>query len=170
MPDMLVKLYNLPDANDDALRLRADGIDIRCAMAPEKSLVVQWVCEQFNEHWASECDVAFARNPIACLIAVETLQSPRSEVERDATSLRGFACYDATLKGFFGPTGVAPDARGLGIGKALLVAALHAMRASGYGYAIIGGVGPAEFYAKAVGATLIADSTPGVYRGMLRKH
>lgn len=36
-----------------------------------------------------------------------------------------------------------------------------------YGYAIIGWVGPAEFYAKAVGAVEIPDSTPGVYRGML---
>ena len=28
----------------------------------------------------------------------------------------------------------------------------------GYAYAIIGGVGPAEFYARAVGAVMIADS------------
>jgi hypothetical protein len=28
-------------------------------------------------------------------------------------------------------------------------------------------VGPAEFYAKAVGAVLIEGSTPGVYRGVL---
>lgn len=33
--------------------------------------------------------------------------------------------------------------------------------------AIIGGVGPAEFYAKAVNAALIPDSTPGIYRGLL---
>ena len=32
---------------------------------------------------------------------------------------------------------------------------------------IIGGVGPAEFYAKIVGATIIEDSTPGMYRGLL---
>jgi hypothetical protein len=34
-------------------------------------------------------------------------------------------------------------------------------------YAIIGGVGPAEFYAKAVGAVPIEGSTPGIYAGML---
>jgi len=28
-------------------------------------------------------------------------------------------------------------------------------------------VGPAEFYAKTVGATLIPDSTPGIYRDYL---
>ena len=38
----------------------------------------------------------------------------------------------------------------------------------GYGYAIIGDVGPSAFYEKSVGATVIPDSEPGVYRGMLR--
>ena len=59
--------------------------------------------------------------------------------------------------------------RGRGIGKALLLAALNAMRESGYAYAIIGGVGPAEFYEKAVGAVLIEGSSPGIYRGLLRE-
>ncbi len=167
MPDMLVKLYTLPEVNDDALRLRAEGVEVRRAMAPEKFLVVQWVREQFNEYWASECEVAFARNPVSCITAVQVETLP--DVSRPATTLLGFACYNATLKDFFGPTGVAPDARGRGIGKALLIAALQALRAEGYGYAIIGGVGPAEFYAKAVGATLIEDSSPGIYQGMLRK-
>jgi predicted N-acetyltransferase YhbS len=72
------------------------------------------------------------------------------------------------MKGFFGPTGVDAHQRGRGIGKALLVACLQAMRHEGYGYAIIGGVGPAEFYSKAVGATLIEGSAPGIYKGMLR--
>jgi len=67
-------------------------------------------------------------------------------------------------KGF----GVDEAARGTGVGAALLVACLHAMAARGYFYAVIGGVGPAEFYAKTVGAVEIPDSTPGPYRGMLR--
>ena len=41
------------------------------------------------------------------------------------------------------------------------------MKALGYGYAIIGGVGPAEFYEKAVGATIIQGSEPGIYKGVL---
>jgi hypothetical protein len=44
---------------------------------------------------------------------------------------------------------------------------LEAMKQQGYGYAIIGGVGPAEFYAKTVGAIPIEGSEPGVYRGLL---
>jgi hypothetical protein len=48
------------------------------------------------------------------------------------------------------------------------LACLQAMRAEGYAYAIIGGVGPAEFYAKTVGAVEIEGSTPGIYRGQLK--
>jgi predicted N-acetyltransferase YhbS len=62
---------------------------------------------------------------------------------------------------------VRKSARGKGVGSALVLACLHAMRAQGYGYAIIGGVGPEEFYARTVGAVLIEGSTPGVYGGGL---
>jgi hypothetical protein len=44
---------------------------------------------------------------------------------------------------------------------------LTAMRDAGYGYAIIGGVGPAEFYRRTVGAIKIPDSNPGIYAEML---
>jgi hypothetical protein len=54
-----------------------------------------------------------------------------------------------------------------GVGKALLVSALEQMRALGYGYAVIGGVGPQEFYAKCVGATVIENSSPGIYADIL---
>jgi hypothetical protein len=43
------------------------------------------------------------------------------------------------------------------------------MREMGYGYAIIGGVGPAEFYEKAVGAKIIEGSEISIYQHLLRK-
>ena len=46
----------------------------------------------------------------------------------------------------FGPTGVAENARGGGIGKSLLLACLCGLREMGYVYGIIGGAGPVEFY------------------------
>ncbi len=155
MTDMLVKLYELPayDPQEQA----AQGITIRRAISPEKHHVQNWLRTHFSEFWVSECDAAFARQPISCFLAVEN------------ETLIGFGCYDTTRKGFFGPTGVNEAARGRGTGKALLLVCLHAMWNEGYGYAIIGGVGPAEFYSKACGATLIENSTPGVYAGMLRK-
>ena len=156
MPDMLVKLYALPEQQAGLDRLREAGVEVRRAIAPETFLIARWVREQFNEYWAVECEIAMAHSPAGCFVATQEGQ------------LLGFACYDATLKGFFGPTAVTPAARGRGIGRALLLAALHAMYADGYGYAIIGAVGPAEFYAKAVGASMIDGSAPGIYRGMLR--
>jgi predicted N-acetyltransferase YhbS len=80
----------------------------------------------------------------------------------------GFACYDTTAKAFFGPTGVGEAARGKGVGTALLMLCLHDMLAQGYAYAIIGGAGPQDFYAKTCGAVAIDGSWPGVYRGLLK--
>jgi predicted N-acetyltransferase YhbS len=60
--------------------------------------------------------------------------------------------------------GVLGHYRKQGIGGALLLTALYDMRNNGYGYAIIGGVGPAEYYKKTVGAVDIADSTPSIWK------
>jgi GNAT superfamily N-acetyltransferase len=153
--DMLVKLYELPASDDMVSRLAEAGISIRRALPPEKHNVIAWIRGNFSEAWASEADVAFARQPVSCFIAVQD------------KCLLGFACHDTTCKNFFGPTGVDPQARGKGIGVALLLACLEAMRHQGYGYAIIGGVGPADFYTKTVGAIPIEGSRPGIYRGLL---
>ena len=45
---------------------------------------------------------------------------------------------------------------------------LEAMREAGYGYAAIGWAGPIDFFKKTVGATVIPDSEPGVYKNMLK--
>jgi hypothetical protein len=41
------------------------------------------------------------------------------------------------------------------------------MREMGYVYGVIGRAGPIEFYQKAVGATVIPDSDPGIYTDLL---
>lgn len=153
---MLVRLYDIPEPSARIAALHISGIELRRALAPERHVVVSWVRQHFGEGWASECEVSFARLPISCFLA------------HRGNDVLGFACYDATAKAFFGPTGVLEAERKQGIGTALLLMALQAMAAEGYAYAIIGGVGPAEFYAKAVGAVSIAGSTPGVYAGLLR--
>jgi GNAT superfamily N-acetyltransferase len=153
--DMLVKLYALPDSREIFASLAKDGVSVRRAMAPDRHKVVAFVKKEFSEAWASETEVAFARVPIACFIAAR------------GRELIGFANHDATSANFFGPTGVHPRARNKGVGKALLFACLEDMRAQGFAYAIIGGVGPAEFYARTVGAVAIDGSAPGIYRGLL---
>lgn len=155
MIDMLVRLYDLPESGDLYDRVSAAGVLLRRPGAYEKHLVENFVHEHFSPKWVSEVAVAFARQPVACFIAT-----------RDREIL-GFACYETTAKGYFGPTGVAESARGLGLGKALLLKALEAQREAGYAYAFIGGVGPKGFYAKAVGAVEIPGSDPGIYVDVL---
>jgi GNAT superfamily N-acetyltransferase len=155
MSDLLVKLYDLPDATDLVAVLQEDGIHVRRAMAYEKHIVVRWVQDNFGPRWASECEISLSHQPSGCFLATQEGQ------------IIGFACHDATCRNFFGPTGVSEPYRGRGVGKALLLACLNSMRAQGYAYAIIGGVGPIEFYAKAVDAVEILGSTPGIYRDWL---
>jgi GNAT superfamily N-acetyltransferase len=159
MPDMLVKLYEIKDDWSFLAEQEKRGIIIRKPIGPEKHLVIDWVREKFSDGWASEIDMALANRPITCFIAIRNQR------------LIGFACYDATALGYFGPTGVDEAYRGQGTGKALLLACLLDMKLKGYGYAIIGLGGPTEFYRKTVGAVEISDpdSTPGIYKTMLRR-
>jgi GNAT superfamily N-acetyltransferase len=153
--DMLVRLYDLPDSTDLYARVATRGVTLRRARAFETHTLTRFAREHFSEKWASEIQVALTRQPVACFIAT-----------RDKRVL-GFSCYDVTARGFFGPTGVVEDARGLGLGKALLMKALEALREMGHAYAIIGGVGPREFYAQACGAIEIPGSDPGIYGDLL---
>ncbi|MBI5016528.1 MAG: GNAT family N-acetyltransferase [Deltaproteobacteria bacterium] len=157
MSDLLVKLYDLPEARPPCEALRGQGIAIRPARAYEKRHVAEWVRSRFGDGWASECEVAFGSHPIGCFLAT-----------RDGRIL-GFACCDATFKGFFGPLGVAEEARGAGVGSALLLRALQALAEAGYAYAVIGGAEATEFYARAVGAVEIPGSSPGPYRDRLQR-
>ena len=43
MPDMLVKLYDLPDEAPALARSHAFGVEIRRAMAPDRQRVLDWV-------------------------------------------------------------------------------------------------------------------------------
>ena len=154
MFDMLVRLYALPDPGVAIAHAASRGVAIRRPEAGERDRVVEWVRSAFSPGWAAECAVAFSMHPPACFIAM-----------RD-DALVGFACHDCTRRNFFGPAGVRDDVRGRGIGAALTLATLAAMREAGYAYAIIGGVGPASFYERVAGAVPIAGSTPGIYAGV----
>jgi predicted N-acetyltransferase YhbS len=64
---------------------------------------------------------------------------------------------------------VREDLRSSGAGAALLMRCLESLREMGYGYAIIGGVGPAAFYEKVCGATVIEGSDVSVYGDLYRE-
>ncbi|MCX5882723.1 MAG: GNAT family N-acetyltransferase [Deltaproteobacteria bacterium] len=151
MTDMLVRLYEIPDLSGYTEKMEKIGVRVRRPNVWEKPLLLGWVKEHFTLSWSLECESAFAIRPPSCFIAVKD------------NALIGFACYDCTRLNFFGPTGVAAHAMGKGVGTMLLLSCLHAMKDGGYAYAIIGGVGPAGFYARAVGAMAIEGSSPGIY-------
>ncbi len=155
MIDMLVRLYDLPDTGPVYQKISDQEITLRRARAFELHTIAEFAETNFSEKWASEVRVACTRQPISCWIAT-----------RDQKIL-GFSCYDTTYRGYFGPTGVIEDARGTGLGKALLFKALESLLELGYAYGIIGGVGPREFYEKNCNAVVIPGSDPGVYTDLL---
>ena len=155
MPDLLVRLYDLPDSPATA-RVAAAGIAIRRALPLERDIIIEWMRERFYPGWLGEAALAMSQLPVTLWIATR------------GQNLLGFACHDATAKGFFGPTGVDEAERHQGIGEALLFATLRGMREAGYGYAVIGDPGPIAFYQRRLAAVEIAGSSPGVYAGMLR--
>jgi GNAT superfamily N-acetyltransferase len=157
MADMLVKLYNFQADTALLAQQETAGITIRKPLASEKHLITAWVQQHFSAGWVSEVEIAITQRPPTCWIAVQSGQ------------LLGFACYDAAALGYFGPMGIAPDHRGQGLGKALLHTTLRDMYGRGYGYAVIGFVGPVEFYTKTAGAILIPDSTPGLWETVLQE-
>jgi hypothetical protein len=153
MPDLLVNLLNLPSPDRAASR----NISIRRAQPFEITPIKEFVAKNFSQAWADEISVGFTNKPITVFIAT---------VDK---KLVGFAAYECTRRGFFGPTGVLESARGSGLGKSLLLASLWGLREMGYVYGIIGAAGPVRFYQKTVGAIVIPDSEPGIYAEMLAK-
>tara|TARA_R110002096_G_scaffold16106_30_gene55202 strand:- start:1383 stop:1844 length:462 start_codon:yes stop_codon:yes gene_type:complete len=149
MTDLLVKLYDLPAAPE------VENCEIRRALTPERGVAMTWVEEHFTPGWAQEVASAFAGQPVRCLFAIEN------------GNLLGFSCFNTTFQGFFGPVGVADSARGRGIGTALTIRALEAMREEGFAYGIIGATKAEDYYERFLGAIRIPDSWPGAYRGML---
>jgi GNAT superfamily N-acetyltransferase len=157
MQDMLIKLYEIEDDWGLLAEQKKRAITIRKPIGPEKHIIINWVSDHFSAGWAGEADTAVSNNPRTCFIAVKE------------AAIIGFACYDATALGFFGPIGVDKSHRKQGTGKALMTACLLDMKLKGYGYAIVGAVEDREYYKKTVGAVEIPDSFPGIYKTQVRK-
>lgn len=157
MADMLVKLYPLPAAPGLEEELAAKGVRIVKALSLDLSKVVAFTVENGHPDWADEIRAAFVNQPVSCYIAVKNKQ------------VIGFACYEATARGFFGPTLVKAEERHQGIGKALLLKCLFSMREMGYAYAIIGwpDTKAIPFYEQACGGMMIPGEGLGAYSRMI---
>lgn len=140
--DLLVDLHQVDYSKKDS------GAVIKRALSPDSDLIVDYITKTFNASWASEAKAGLYKAQPTCFVAV---------IDKKVV---GFACYDATGKAFFGPTGVSPEHQGKGIGRALLIYTLEAMLYDGYAYAIIGAVrGAKGFYEKVCNAVAIENST-----------
>lgn len=145
MSDLLVHLYHLPEKKPVK-----EGYVVRRALPYEKPVVLSWAAKHFAM-WLGEIDVAFSRQPVSCFIALHQQR------------VVGFACHEATYRGFFGPEGVMDAHRGQGLGTTMMMECLHAMKEMGYAYGVVGDAGPVDYYVKTVGAIVIPDSSPGIY-------
>lgn len=146
MTDVLVKLYDLKDTPREIT-----GVEIRRPLPHEKGAVKQWITKTFSQAWGEEFECSFKSFPVTSLIALRH------------DTVVGFACYDVTCRGYFGPTGVLESERGKGIGKELLMRSMFGLRELGYAYAIIGWAGSVDFYVKTLGGIPIPGSSPGIY-------
>ena len=116
MVDMLVRLYALPEGSPLRSGLAEQGVLVRPCRPFEMHAVEEWIARTFSTRWVSEFQVAMAHQPCGCIIATHEHK------------VVGFACYDATARGFLGPMGLSESARGTGVGKVLLVTALEHIR------------------------------------------
>ena len=111
MVDMLVRLYALPEGAPLRAGLAEQGVQVRPCRPFEMHAVEEWIARTFSTRWVSEFQVAMSHQPCGCIIATKDKQ------------VVGFACFDATARGFIGPMGVDPELRQGGVGKALYKAA-----------------------------------------------
>ena len=148
---MLVKLYSR-EYTSSREKLLANGITVKRAYIGDKHIILDFVknFSNNNPYWVNETEYALFNDPSSCFVAVKDKE------------IIGFACYNATAKGFFGPLGVNKAFRNQGVGKELLMRCLYSMKESGYAYAIIGWIdgNAVDFYKRTVSAVIIDDSPP----------
>lgn len=158
MPDMLTRLYDLPDLAPYEAKVREAGLLVRRAEPWDRETMHSFA-GQFGELWPVEADRAYLQTPITGYVAMR------------GAEMCGFGVYECTRRGYFGPTGVREEMRGKGVGALILLRCLASMWEMGYAYAVIGGVGPAKFYEKVCDAFVIPGSAVGVYQPLytLRK-
>lgn len=146
--DMVAPLLALPPAEPIVQRLQGEGILVRRAKVWERPQLREFIKQRFAAGWVEEASVAFGNKPISAFLAFHGIE------------IVGFAAYECTYRGLFGPVGVDEAYRGRDMATALLLRCLEAMRAEGYIYAIIGLAGPRRFFEKACGAIAVPEDWP----------
>lgn len=131
--DLIVNLY------DNVLEYKpVEGVQIERIFPTNFDLLDDFIGKHFTKGWQQEVKAGLYQSNPSVFVAIKEYK------------IIGFAGYDCTAKGYFGPTGINPEFQKQGIGTALLMKTLKAMKDAGYGYAIIGGAGDRllKFYSK----------------------
>ncbi len=124
-------------------KLAARGIVVRRAVDDDHA-GLEALLQAHWPSWLAEAHAAMRAGP------------PSLHVARRGGAALAFAAWDANNRGtgWFGPMGTAPEARGQGIGQALLFRCLADMAAQGYRHATIPWVDPVDFYRHCAGAAV----------------
>jgi len=112
--------------------------------ASDPDLLLAFVESTFGSIWRFEVSRALEATPATVFVAIRK------------TAIVGFSAHEANNRGLgtFGPAGVAPAARGQGIGRLLLLASLGDLRELGYDSAIIPWTDSVAFYQRSCGAVV----------------
>lgn len=107
-------------------------------LRPEGKLyneLLLWIRKTFPA-WEFEVNFAYKSIPVKIFVAVYN------------NSVVGFSCYDTTSPGWFGPIGVDPQHRKIGLGKVLLLKCLNELKNFGYKTVVIPWISPSslKFY------------------------
>jgi len=127
---------------DLAERPMGGGIRIHRLQPGDHEAFFAWMDQEWADPWGGEAQGTLVRSPVSCHVAL-----------LDGEFV-GFAAYDTNRRGWFGPMGATPRVRGSGLGAELLRRCLRDYVEQGLNSCEIGWIGPAEFYAKTVGAVL----------------
>jgi mycothiol synthase len=123
----------------EAIPPDVDPPEVETALAPgpdERDEISDWM-ERHWSNWRLEVLRAFDRGSL--LLA------------RDDNGIAGFCAYDVNRSATLGPIASRPDLIGRGVGKPLLLGALHRMRERGYRQIEVLWVGPFVPYARVGG-------------------
>ena len=155
-PDLIIKLYTLREDPSLEDSLKEKGIRIKRVMPADYLQVLKFIRDSFHPAWASEALAAMTNG--ACFVAV-----------RDK-KLLAFGCAGANAPDYAGPGGTIPEARGLGINRALVQKSFRYLKDQGFRYAVSGSVSPDEIrIVERVADVIVVEGSKGAYDDLIRR-
>ena len=158
--DVVIKLWTLKDDPELFENLRKKGYEIKRAMSPNISYIMDFIKQNFppetvHSSWADE--------------ALPALLGQHCFICTKGEEIVGFMCCEATTKDFVGPLGVSPEHRGNNIAGALYISICKHMMELGYKYAIGGWMheGGIKVFEKYTEFVVIPGASEGSYKDMI---